>query len=529
MERGYPTKSLLAAVERMISCGQSDVVHQCLKVKVPHKEFKRLNKSVGATSGWMIQNGVVWNVYGLGIHGIASWAGVLTVLTGDREYRFRILHLDRLGTRSVFTIPARLAESVSELPGVGLSNSEIRVLIGLANDLADSRSQQELCFELKHSSQSTLIQQRMEWSVVKPDEQRLLDLLESAPTLLPVVVAAMDAQLRAFKCFRKAPQGIYNFVLPKGSPGADEWLFTAFRAVSFVNELGAVSMGPIEITLKDSGDLSRWKACYERLAILRTTTGALLWPLVESIEEAERFRKCGGHPPSPFPTVPIAVTRGILQCPQVLDVALPDRPDRLCVADQDLLRTAMAVLLDKTLAQEAYDCWRKAIKSSSTYRINGFRLWRDTLIDVAISRWFSNPEAKRRVHALLGKNALQQEEDEARRAETLDRAFRLLSDPGRYNSQIVDRPTSKEEAQLLLSTDVAAFHFTPQRGPDKGRTFLAFSEESLRRLLRRAGCDEMLFEPFLRLCEKEGILDQRNRSITLGGETFNAITFQLEK
>ena len=162
------------------------------------------------------------------------------------------------------------------------------------------------------------------------------------------------------------------------------------------------------------------------------------------------------------------------------------------------------------------------------YRIDGFRLWRDTLIDVAINSWFSNPETKRRALALLEQDTLQQEADEARRAETLEHAFQLLSNPGRYDGQIIDRPNSKDEAQLLLSADAVAFRFTPQRGPDKGHTYLAFNEVSLQRLLRCVGCTESLFESFLRLCEKEGILDQRNRSITLGGETFNAITFRIQ-
>ena len=528
LKPGYSMEALRFAIEQMVSCGQSDIVRLCFKVEVPRKEVSRVSKLIRALDGWMVQDDVIWNAYGLGIHGIASWAGVLTILSGDREHRFRILHLDRFGKRFVFAIPARQAESISELPGIGLSISEIRVLIELANDLADSTSQYELYFKLKHPSQNTLIQQRENWPVMRPDENHLLTFLESTPTILSVIVAAMDSQLRAFKRFGMAPHGLYNFLLPKGTSSADEWLLTAFRAVSFVNEPGAVSIGPIEITLKDGGDLARWRACYERLAILRTTTGALLWPLMETAEETERLRKCGGCPSNPFPTVPIAVTRGILQCPQALDVSLPDHPNRFCVADQDLLRTAMATLLNKELAQKVYDRWRKNLETPLAYRIDGFRLWRDTLIDVAINSWFSNPETKRRALALLEQDTLQQEADEARRAETLEHAFQLLSNPGRYDGQIIDRPNSKDEAQLLLSADAVAFRFTPQRGPDKGHTYLAFNEVSLQRLLRCVGCTESLFESFLRLCEKEGILDQRNRSITLGGETFNAITFRIQ-
>lgn len=73
-----------------------------------------------------------------------------------------------------------------------------------------------------------------------------------------------------------------------------------------------------------------------------------------------------------------------------------------------------------------------------------------------------------------------------------------------------------------------AFRYSPDKGPDAGSKFLAFTKESLVRFLRQAAAGEEVLDAFLDACDKEGILDDRSRSINLGGDTFSAITFRVD-
>ncbi len=58
---------------------------------------------------------------------------------------------------------------------------------------------------------------------------------------------------------------------------------------------------------------------------------------------------------------------------------------------------------------------------------------------------------------------------------------------------------------------------------------LAFTKESLSRLLRRVSLGDELLDAFLNECERCGILDKRSRKIKLGNATINAVTFMIEK
>ena len=113
----------------------------------------------------------------------------------------------------------------------------------------------------------------------------------------------------------------------------------------------------------------------------------------------------------------------------------------------------------------------------------------------------------------------------------ISKAIELINTPSRFEREIADRPDSKEKARRLLDVDqkAVAFWYQPASGNNKGRQFLAFSTESLKRLIRRVGCGEELYDAVLAQAERSGILDQCNRSINLGGSTFNAITFFVEK
>ena len=523
MALGYKPGKLLDAICQKVLTGEVSSPQFLFDMQFPHELSKCLDRAIRSSEKWQQSRGINWNIYGVGIEAIASWGNIVAVQMNRYTYRFQILHLDRAGRRMVFSIPVQSLESLSRLPNIDYSNDEMRALIEMANDLGGIFKTRELFVRIKHPGKDVLLAQCAKWPIKKLDEQAFLDLLNRIPTLLPIVTATLDAQLRSFKPFSQAPSGIYYFHAPKGA--SNQWFCKAVAAMAFVNNPGKIGDGAIEITLKDAGDLKRWKACYGRVAIIRVSTTSSLWPLIKAAEDVDRIQKSGGCPPNPFPTVPIALGNGVLQCPQAVDVALSEVPVNLSDFDQDLIRTAMVTLLKKDVAREINMLWKRYIIAPTIYRANRFYLWQNLLCRLAIECWFTSAKLSACAKSLYQQRQVEQEQIQARRQEAMQRAMCLLANPSKYDSQIIERPPSKEAAIQALSENAVAFWYKPQKGANRGQVLLAFNEFSLKRLLRQAECDDILYEPFLTLCEKEGLLDQRNRSITLGGETFNAITF----
>lgn len=127
------------------------------------------------------------------------------------------------------------------------------------------------------------------------------------------------------------------------------------------------------------------------------------------------------------------------------------------------------------------------------------------------------------------KNA-ESELEEARRerSASIQRAMDFLKDPERYKGQIIDRPATTEAAEEALSDEALAIRFIPVKGPDAKTKYLAFSKDSLTRLLKQTGGSEEIFDAILDECEKENVLDNRNRVIKFGEQTLRLTTFRLD-
>lgn len=132
---------------------------------------------------------------------------------------------------------------------------------------------------------------------------------------------------------------------------------------------------------------------------------------------------------------------------------------------------------------------------------------------------------------LFSDSHAQQQKTEEAREKTIARALELIASPDRHEQEIAERPKSKAEAVRIFDEDqdAVAFRFIPTRGDDAGKRLLAFSRESLLRLLGRVSCGETFLEAILARAEKNGLLNKRNRTIRLGTDTYAAITFHLEK
>ena len=160
------------------------------------------------------------------------------------------------------------------------------------------------------------------------------------------------------------------------------------------------------------------------------------------------------------------------------------------------------------------------------YRLDSFRVWRQTIMDCLCKRWFHNDQE-------IAELFVEEETRQARLANErlchLSNALAQLADTERFADQICAKPKSVDEAKTLLSEHAFAFWHTPKTGSDRGTKFLVFSVDSLSRFIAQAECGKELYNAFIKLCNEEEILRDRNYSITLGGKTFNGVAFYADK
>ena len=526
---GYTHEQLSDIVRQMLLSGQGETPQKLFEVDIPERGAERLRKSLKASELWELHGDTVYSIFGVAFQGIASWGPGLTTRMAGRDHRFKILHLDRFGRRMVFLLPAAQVDNLRGLPRIDLSHDEVKLVLQMADDLIRSTDCQEYFMKIKTPAADTIVHQTVAWGKVAYNESDLLTLLSKDPMLWEVAVTALDAQLRPFKKLRVAPQGITNFILPTGDTTAEKWVFAVLQALTFSNEQGILQAGPIELRLKETADLRQWRCNHGRMVILRTATGTLLAPLLDEAEEIERIRKCGGHAPHCFPTTPISLSRAALCCSQATDIQLAKNMSPPTFAEQDLLRAAMSRALSKDIAQRVYQRWKRRLAERTAYRLPGLRVWRSILRDALAELWFSNAELRIQALALCGDAQEALEAAQKQREDTLARAYELLSHPERYKQWIMDRPDSKQVCIDKLSDEAMAFHYIPQKGKKHGVHLLAFSKASLLRLLNTVGLDESLYDAFIDLCGRYGLLDQEKRTINLGAESFCAVTFFAEK
>lgn len=503
---------------------QADEPHLLTTMQLSNKIIRKLQKRLRASESWQIANGI-YHTSGVSVPAIASWGDMITVRVASQVRRYGILYLDYFETRYIFAIPARTMGSVFELPGFDFSSAELQLLRLMANELRSAEDSREVLITTKHPALKTAKAQRDEWGEVTVDQEKLLDLLYQEPLLLQVIVAAVDVQLRSFKHLERAPLGVYHFQVAKGGACADKWLSQVLQAVTFVNEKGRDGMGPIEIMMQTQADSKVYRYFPDRLVVVRTSTTSHLRPLLDEVELAEANRKAGWNKMEKSMGTPIVISQGLLHCRKAVDFLVPADITELSGEEQDLLRAAVARVLSKGMAKSALEQWEVSTSRMHAYRLDWFQIWRDILIRNIMQIWFGGSLLWQRAQLLLHKTQQEQEREEREREEKIAYAVELLGNPDRFKNQILTkRPESKDEAEMCLSSDAVAFRITFQRGADKGRTALAFTKDSLQRLLRGYGCSEMYYEAVLSRCEKLGLLDDKNRSITLGKETFNAVT-----
>ena len=217
---GYDDKRLADSVRQMILSGQAEIPQKLFEVDIPKKGTEKLRRSLQSSELWELHGDTVYNVFGVAFQGIASWGVGLTVRLAGRDYRFKVLHLDRFGKRMVYLLPAAQISNLSVLPQIDLSHDEGKLILQMAEDLSKSTGCQEYFMVIKNPVAGTIAQQAADWRKQPYEERELLALLSQNHILWEAAVTALDAQLHSFKKLWHSPQGITNFVLPGGDAEA---------------------------------------------------------------------------------------------------------------------------------------------------------------------------------------------------------------------------------------------------------------------------------------------------------------------
>lgn len=523
---GYKHNVLNDAILRKICAGLDDQPQLLFQVSTPKASSKAISRALNSTPGWSTDGAITHDSAGNGIYCLASWGSRITVDTYEHQFRFRILHLDRFGKRDVYSIPLNRVSPPKELPRLSVSSDDIKLIFSMADATAGFSNFKEHLVSVKHPLKGTVKAQTSFHTFGKMDFDALATLFKNQPDLISVVSACADIQLRALKRCRCAPLGLYNFVVPSKQTSINPWFESVLRSLTFTTDINSNNTGPVIISSSGSSAVAEWSNCRGHLAVINSGGTSSTYALVDQIQEYVRQCKCQGYTRTPFVVPPITVNSSALCRPEVLDIVLEENNIPLSPQQSDLLRSAMcSILHNKKFASEVYSCWKTKMSNPIAYRLDSVSVWRQTITDSLCKRWFKHDHE---ITELFIDEESKQAQLANERLRCLSTALTMLADTERYADQISEKPKTVSEAKELLKHAFAFWH-TPKSGPDKNKTFLVFSADSLSRFITQAKCGKELYNAFINLCSKSEILRDRNHSITLDGSTFNGVSFYADK
>lgn len=524
---GYSVDDLAKSIWRTISVGLEDQPQRILHVKSPRKALKNIRKALNGTQDWSVKGTVVHNGGGKYVNGIASWGRQIRVQTYGRTFAFRIFQLDQSDGRLVYSIPLDRPTPLKKLPELCASVDDVRLYFDMADATAITTNDEPLTILMKHPLKETVKTQARPWAAVKLKSSELEALFTACPTLISVVAAAVDIQLRAIRNLADVPLGLYNMVCSPKNELAEPWLWSVLQSVTFTTSPQGGILGPILISDTGESAITAWKKCWGRLTVMRTSSSTANL-MADALQEHRRQLKCHWSAQPPFVIPPMTFTASVLCRPEALDIVIDSSSPPLTPDQQDLLRAAVSTLVaNQSFAKEVVAQWCKIMAHPTAYRLDGFAIWQKKIAAGLFTRWFPDrPELMR-----FFNETNQRTEDAAnKRHSSLHAAFSALVDIDGYADQICEKPQTVTEAKTVLSDRAFAFWFTPKKGRNRDVRMLVFSTESLTRFLKqKGGCDSSLYPAFLDECERVEILCSKNDSITLGGATFNGVSFYRNK
>ena len=525
-------RSAVAAgqVEQVIPLGRVSFSKKRRKKKFEHRIEKHI-KRIKSDDRLQWADDCTTVPYGITVTGLAFWDDTQATVINSYTYRHRLLYLCRPGDCRLYAIPMSLAERKFTLPDIELADDELEAYRYIADRI--SPKPKEITSTVNHPAKTAIKNNGCDWMNKPLDLGGFSDMLKAnSEWLTPILIAALDTQLRSFSGCDGIPVFCYNFTLKKVNLQADSNFIRVLTAMNFTVQDGACSAAPREITVQDNGDIEDWNGCHDRLVVLRTVKGGGLAPIFDKLDTYDRSRAYKGVLPPRLSTVPIIRSKTFFDRSDTVDCELPEVIPALTDAQLSWLRTAFSHVLTKENAADASKRWRDRMYHMCGFLRNPFEEWRDVLHRVFLDSVFPK-QGQARKTAQTGFQTAQkrQKEAEKEREKILQDALDLVRDQSSYEDKIIDKPATADEAKerLKIDPDAVAFRHSPTVKKYAGRHFIIFTEQSLLRFLKPVGMTEELYNVFkARAVQMADMIDDRH-SVKIKGETVYGFWFPDQK
>ena len=525
-------RSAVAAgqVEQVIPLGRVTFSKKRRKKKFEHRIEKHI-KRIKSDDRLQWADDCTTVLYGITVTGLAFWDDTQATVINSYTYRHRLLYLCRPGDCRLYAIPMSLAERKFTLPDIELADDELEAYRYIADRI--SLKPKEITSTVNHPAKTAIKNNGCKWKDKFLDLSGFSDMLnENNEWLTPILIAALDTQLRSFSGCDGIPVFCYNFTLKKVNLQADSNFIRVLTAMNFTVQDDACSAAPREITVQDNGDIEDWNGCHDRLVVLRTAKGGGLTPIFDKLDTYDRSRAYKRVLPPRLSTVPIIRSKTFFDRPDTVDCELPEVIPALTDAQLSWLRTAFSYVLTRENAADASKRWRDRMHDPCRFLRDPFEEWRDVLHRVFLDSVFPEQgQAKETAQTGFQTAQKRQKEAEKEREKILQDALDLVRDQSSYEDKIIDKPATADEAKERLKTDpdAIAFRHSPTVKKYAGRHFIIFTEQSLLRFLKPVGMTEELYNVFkTRAVQMADMIGDRH-TVKIKGETVHGFWFPDQK
>lgn len=461
--------------------------------------------------------------YGITVPGFAYWDDTLATVVNGYTYRHRELCLCRPDDGRSYAVPMSMVERKFKLPDIELADDELESYRYIADRI--SPKPKEITSTVNHPAKTAIKNNGCDWMNKPLDLGGFSDMLKAnSEWLTPILIAALDTQLRSFSGCDGIPVFCYNFTLKKVNLQADSNFIRVLTAMNFTVQDGACSAAPREITVQDNGDIEDWNGCHDRLVVLRTVKGGGLAPIFDKLDTYDRSRAYKGVLPPRLSTVPIIRSKTFFDRSDTVDCELPEVIPALTDAQLSWLRIAFSRVLTRENAADASKRWRDRMYHMCGFLRNPFEEWRDVLHRVFLDSVFPK-QGQARKTAQTGFQTAQkrQKEAEEEREKILQDALDLVTDQSRYEDEIIDTPTTPDEGRKLLNIEqsAVAFRYVRKHKNDDVNHYIVFTDFSLLRLLKRVDLTEELYGPFKKRALKAGVMIMKSACARLHSQSLS--------
>ena len=514
-----------------VAAGQVDQVIP-LGSYEPRKWWRlECKKRIKADDQLQWHHGNVTDPYGITVPGFAYWDDTLATVVNGYTYRHRELCLCRPDDGRSYAVPMSMVERKFTLPDIELADGELEAYKYIADRI--SPKPDEITAKLNHPTKTAIKDNCYDWKDKSLDLSGFGDMLKvNSEWLTPILIAALDTQLRSFSGCDDIPVFCYNFTLKKVNLQADSNFIRVLTAMNFTVQGGACSAAPREITVQGNGDIEDWNGCHDRLVVLRTAKGGGLAPIFDKLDTYDRSRAYKGVLPSRLSTVPIIRSKTFFDRSDTLDCELPDVIPALTEVQLSWLRIAFSRVLTRENADDANERWHDRMHHPYGFLCNPFEEWRDVILRVFLDSVFPKQgQAKKTAETSFQTAQKRQKEAEEEREKILQDALELLGDQSRFEGEIIKKPDTSDDATRLLDEKqtAVAFRHTITQGAASGQHFVVFSNSSLFRLVQRVGLDESMYDVLKKRAAEIGLLVRLSKPVKFGQTTFNGFWISDEK